>query len=422
MLPKNEDGLVSLRARVSGLKENRSELSIGAAPRYLGSLEAEYRDYRSQYGRVNELIVQLDDSLAAAMDRISPRLPKDVAYSQLSRNAVFLQGGIRKWATRARELLSEELTRLNGVVDEKNKQYHTEMLPLVEDIGEGRVQLAKVLRSLDEAKDRLYQQNEELFEAYTSLLQSLRDNIDLDALVSVTVAESEQAREEIERLTSLAQLGITVEIVGHEIEGLEVAISQGLGDLGRVAARDPAYRRVKTAHEQLSERLKFLSPLKLSGDKTNSWISGEDIYGYVRTFLVKGIEVSGVTITATPEFLGFRVYDRASRIFPVFVNLVNNAIYWIGQAPTVDKSVLFTTKSGSVVVADSGPGVDPEDVDQLFRLFFTKKVRGGRGVGLYLCRSNLAAGGHTISYESESRAKQLPGANFKITFQRAEYV
>ena len=63
-----------------------------------------------------------------------------------------------------------------------------------------------------------------------------------------------------------------------------------------------------------------------------------------------------------------------------------------------------------------------KDIKHLFSLFFTRKVRGGRGVGLYLCRANLAAGGHTINYATDNGLKKLPGANFVIDFKGAKYV
>ncbi|RYD45781.1 MAG: ATP-binding protein, partial [Verrucomicrobiaceae bacterium] len=74
---------------------------------------------------------------------------------------------------------------------------------------------------------------------------------------------------------------------------------------------------------------------------------------------------------------------------------------------------------GEVVVADNGPGIDDIDIKRLFTLFFTRKVEGGRGVGLYLCQANLAAGGHQISYVQDNDRMVLPGANFAITFRGA---
>jgi signal transduction histidine kinase len=65
------------------------------------------------------------------------------------------------------------------------------------------------------------------------------------------------------------------------------------------------------------------------------------------------------------------------------------------------------------VVADTGPGVDRDDVWRLFQLFFTKRS-SGRGVGLYLSRVNLEAGRHSIRYAEDSDPHVLSGANFII--------
>jgi signal transduction histidine kinase len=116
-----------------------------------------------------------------------------------------------------------------------------------------------------------------------------------------------------------------------------------------------------------------------------------------------------------------RVYDQQSRLFPVFINLVNNSIYWVGTAPDGDRHIILDVIDGEAVISDSGPGVDPEDVPSLFSLFFTKKARGGRGVGLYLSRANLAAGGHRIRYEPANAHMPLKGANFVIAFRGAEF-
>ena len=130
---------------------------------------------------------------------------------------------------------------------------------------------------------------------------------------------------------------------------------------------------------------------------------------------------AGVDFQATPEFSEFRVYDQPSRLYPVFINLVNNSLYWVG-ATQPPRQILLSAKKSRVIVSDTGPGVDEDDVTSLFSLFFTRKFRGGRGVGLYLCRANLAAGGHKISYSrGPSAGPAFPGANFIIEFRGADY-
>ena len=124
---------------------------------------------------------------------------------------------------------------------------------------------------------------------------------------------------------------------------------------------------------------------------------------------------------ASARFLRFSVYERPSRIYPVFINLINNAAYWVTRSSEAGRNIRLDVVEDRIVIADDGPGVDEDDLKHLFTLFFTRKVRGGRGVGLYLCRANLAAGGHIIAYATEDCFKILSGANFVIDFKGAVY-
>jgi signal transduction histidine kinase len=89
-------------------------------------------------------------------------------------------------------------------------------------------------------------------------------------------------------------------------------------------------------------------------------------------------------------------------------------MYWVSQG--ADRRIVLDFMDGLVVVADSGPGVDPEDIPRLFSLFFTTR-RSGRGVGLYLSKANLAVAGHKIRYAGPADPHVLEGANFIIEFK-----
>jgi signal transduction histidine kinase len=98
----------------------------------------------------------------------------------------------------------------------------------------------------------------------------------------------------------------------------------------------------------------------------------------------------------------------------VFINLVNNSIYWVGRSE--ERKIALDYQDHKVIVGDTGPGVDPDDRGRLFNLFFSKR-HAGRGVGLYLCKVNLEAGRHSIRYANDADPKVLSGANFIIEFR-----
>jgi signal transduction histidine kinase len=71
-----------------------------------------------------------------------------------------------------------------------------------------------------------------------------------------------------------------------------------------------------------------------------------------------------------------------------------------------------TAESESVLVAvrDSGPGLDPKNLDRLFDAFYTTKSHG-LGMGLAICRSIIGAhGGRLWATPNEDR-----GATFQFT-------
>jgi C4-dicarboxylate-specific signal transduction histidine kinase len=159
----------------------------------------------------------------------------------------------------------------------------------------------------------------------------------------------------------------------------------------------------------------------LSGEGTKLWIDGEKIFVYVKKFFGELLQKNKVTIKATQAFLQFSVYERPARIFPIFINLINNSRYWVCQDEQSKRNIIMDVIDEHIIIADDGPGVEEDDLKHLFTLFFTRKIRGGRGVGLYLCRVNLAAGGHTIHYATEDKFKKLSGANFVINLKGAKY-
>lgn len=420
-LPTSETELLAMREQVSELKVRRSELSLGPAPSNLGTLESDYREFRNCDVRASELIIRLSDSVSHALEKIKPQSSRDTAYAEISRNAAYLQHRLRKWSSEAKDILSSEIKRVSELVDDRNKRYHTETLPLLDDLEHGRTTLTKVLDQLELERDKQDRENSELFEPYISTLKSLQESVDIESLVSFTLEESTELRQELDRLNALAQLGITVEIIGHEIEGLEMTISRGLEKLPDEAKSSPTFDAIRNAHHALVDRLRFLSPLKLSGEKIRTWITGDKIVEYVNGFLGDSLERRGIALNVSPAFRHFSVYEQPPRIYPVFINLINNAAYWVSQSSSNSKSISLDVVDGKVVVSDDGPGVEKDDLKNLFSLFFTRKIRGGRGVGLYLCRANLAAGGHTISYATDRSMQKLSGANFIIDFKGAKY-
>lgn len=88
-------------------------------------------------------------------------------------------------------------------------------------------------------------------------------------------------------------------------------------------------------------------------------------------------------------------------IMQVLINLVNNAL--AHSAPDMQIRIL-TRRSGNEVVisvADTGPGVKPEDKPHIFEMFYSGGAgadsRRSSGLGLYLCRRIVQAHGSRLT-------------------------
>jgi sensor histidine kinase regulating citrate/malate metabolism len=95
-----------------------------------------------------------------------------------------------------------------------------------------------------------------------------------------------------------------------------------------------------------------------------------------------------IVVEATPTFDGFRIHAFPSTVFASFVNVVDNAIYWISTDSTSQRTIRLDADESGFSIWNGGPGVDPRVADRIFEFGETTKV-GGRGIGLYLSRQSL---------------------------------
>jgi PAS domain S-box-containing protein len=95
----------------------------------------------------------------------------------------------------------------------------------------------------------------------------------------------------------------------------------------------------------------------------------------------------------------------------VIRNLLSNAAKYAGANATVRISIADGPDDVSVRVEDDGPGIAPDEADQLFELYFRSDAASpapGSGIGLFVCRQLVAAMGGRIWANS----RESGGAEF----------
>ncbi|QTC89223.1 MULTISPECIES: ATP-binding protein [Brevundimonas] len=417
----NESTAIAAQAAVERLQQQLMQYQLPEVPKPLGALEDEYNDYRREIGEVQRGIADLAAGVDAALEAAVLAEPEVVLAEQRRRAVNRFAARVETWRAEIDTRQKGEFNRLRQLLQSRKEAFDQAAEAIELRLKSGAIGLLEASRLLAEVQQRMDRESADIFVPYIGALESLGESIDLQSLASAGMEEISELRADLERLNGLAQLGIAVEIVGHELESYDEMIVSGLNALPPDIRVSQAAGNIAFGHEGLADQLRFLSPLRLAGERVHEWITGEYFVDYLSNFFKLPLAKNRIQLDATDGFRAFRVYDQKSRLLPVFINLLNNSVYWLSASEIDDRRILLSTADNQVIVSDNGPGVTEEDISSLFSLFFTRRVRGGRGVGLYLSRANLAGGGHRIRYASKEDDHPLTGANFIIEFRGGEF-
>ena len=414
--PTSRSAVLLMRAEIEQARAEIAALTPIEVPNVLGDAEARYRGLRDELDEASDLIQLSDATLRDLEASVGVASPREVALAAEARHRAALDELLNGFQKEIREAIRSITSTWTANLAEDHNRYEEATAPLLRKIS-ADTDLADLLGLLESARHEL---QTEFIDRYRPIVRNIGTIVEgVDAVTAL--ASIDEDREELDRrvrdLNSVAQLGITVEIIGHELEALDSEVSRNLEKLPELVRSTKAFARAIDAHRALTEKLRFLSPLQLAGVRIRETITGQMIGVYVRDFFGAIFGDNGIRFETTLAFDAVRFTELKSRIFPVFINLVNNAVYWVSRSE--ERIIRLDYLDGKIIVADTGPGVDRDDIHRLFQLFFTRRT-SGRGVGLYLSRINLEAGRHSIRYADEDDPHSLHGANFIIDIRGLE--
>jgi signal transduction histidine kinase len=402
-----------LAARVNEMRVVGDTLRPPTPPSRLGDLEESWRSYRDNYQELLSALQELSKAQAEVDAAMQAEQPHELLKRHFEEQRKALDTQLEEFSKRIDERLKalSEVWRGHVASDrEKMKDRAGHLLTAKVTTGN----MLGMLSLIDATRAELSETFSGNYASFISALDQLIEGIDLQGAVDISNELREELEEQLNDIRAVAQIGITVEIIGHEFETLESEVRRNLTKLPPSAKETVAYRSALRAHQALADRLRFLAPMKIGGYRSREQITGAQVADYVEEFFATLFKEKGIDFQATEAFRHMVIVDIPSRIFPTFINLINNAVYWVSQAE--ERHIVLDLKADLAIIADSGPGVDPEDIPRLFTIFFTTR-RSGRGVGLYLTRANLAVAGHKIRYATADDPKVLKGANFIIEFK-----
>lgn len=410
---KRTDEVAVISSEVRNLSRQLQEYKPPAPPRKLGNLEVPFREYRDLFGVAADEMTDLRAEVAKAEAAVGKDEPGDVVRARVKANsdaiASFLDESEKAFVAKFDHLRNE--WREAVVVDK------TRFAEAAEPYAKGKTSqtgLASILGLVDQRRSEIESELRSKYAALVKALDRLKEGIDLEEALSVIDDDRAELEDRLKDIYQVAQLGIAVEIIGHELETLDVEVRRNLEKLPPDVKSSRPYKLAFEAHSALTEKLRFLAPMRVAGYRNRETITGAEIADYLEEFFRRRFKTEEVSFEVTKAFKGLSFSDLRSRIYPVFVNLLNNSLYWLQFVK--DRRIILDFQNGKAVVSDSGQGVDLDDVGRLFQLFFTRRAKG-RGLGLFLSRVNLAVARHDIRYATADDPRPLKGANFIIDFQ-----
>lgn len=241
--------------------------------------------------------------------------------------------------------------------------------------------------------------------------------------------EARRRREELAHMTRVTTMGELAASLAHEINQPLAAIlsntqaAQRMLDAGAVSLEEIREILVDIAadDQRAGEVIRRMRALLRKGESSPVAIDVNELVDEV-VGLVRGeIILQNVSLTLDLAPGRLPVHGDRVQLQQVLLNLMMNALDAMKELSVGNRLVLVRTarnpreRSVQVSVQDTGVGVPPESLEQIFEPFHTTKPHG-LGLGLAICRSIIQSHGGRIGSSNNTDR----GATFWFTLPALE--
>ncbi len=215
--------------------------------------------------------------------------------------------------------------------------------------------------------------------------------------------EVETLRERIHADVELSQLGLAVSIIHHEFNSTVRSIRTSLRDLKAWSDvnedLDGVYKNIKINFEHLDGYLNLFTPLNRRLQRKKEEIKLLEIKSFLIDLFKNRMDRHSISFKHTKGFAKGMLFGFRSSFYPVFVNVIDNAIYWLNESNVDDKTIrLHADEHGAVYISNNGLQIDERDRDRIFGLGFSRK-NNGRGMGLHISNEVLETIGYHLTLD-----------------------
>lgn len=249
--------------------------------------------------------------------------------------------------------------------------------------------------------------------------------LSLHRRVEVQRHQNESLKYQLAGLQHLANIGTVSHMIAHEMNNLLTPMksyaSFALSQPEDNALAQKALQKTVRNCDRASKIMESMLALVSGKNQERTTARLRDLIEDVFTCLCRDFAKDGITVNI--EISGdVIVHVVPVQIQQVFMNLVLNARD--AMLPKGGVLAVRAEEKNDVVeiqIADTGDGIDPEDLQNIFERFFSTKQKGtpaaeysGAGLGLAFCKMVIDGHGGSISVQSEPGH----GSTFNITLPK----
>jgi C4-dicarboxylate-specific signal transduction histidine kinase len=214
-----------------------------------------------------------------------------------------------------------------------------------------------------------------------------------------------KARQDLAHVARVTMMGELTASIAHEVnQPLAAVVTNANACVHWLGAPSPnaseaqaALRRIMRDANRASEVIARIRAFLLRGKPQRSAVRIEDVIREVVELLENEARAKSVSIDVSAIADVSAVMADRVQLQQVLLNLVVNAIEAMAVTSQRPRAIQIGTGPHNgdeirVSVRDSGPGLDPKDLERVFDMFYTTKSHG-MGMGLAISRSIIEAHG-----------------------------
>jgi PAS domain S-box-containing protein len=248
----------------------------------------------------------------------------------------------------------------------------------------------------------------------------------MSSVVDITAQKQAEARQRdqevrLQRSARLASVGEMASTLAHELNQPLMALSNFAVAARALAAQsaprdllagalDEIVEQSKRASEIVKRVRAFINPQR--GQYERLPMAG--VITHAAALLTPELQRDGITLQLSLDDGDASVRGDRVLLEQVLVNLIHNAMHAMEDLPPrracIELTAARVEHGVRVTVSDTGPGIPPEQLDQIFAPFFTTRP-DGLGLGLNICRTIVEAHGGFMTVENRASG----GAAFSFT-------